>query len=88
VYQSICADSTGLVVTDGADLAISPEAVAASTQKIILGGRSGGTTELVGARHSFFQLALASERPGQDLCGRYRDLLVVYGKEKVYGSIP
>ena len=26
--------------------------------------------------------------PVQGRCGAYRDVLVVYGKEKVYGSIP
>ena len=33
-------------------------------------------------------LATASVGAGQGLYGRYRDLLVVHGKEKVYGSIP
>ena len=33
-------------------------------------------------------LAGAGVRPGEGLCGAYRDLLVAHGKEKVYGSIP
>jgi hypothetical protein len=33
-------------------------------------------------------LATASVGAGQGLYGRYRDFLVVHGKEKVYGSIP
>ena len=56
--------------------------------KIMLGGRSGGKTQLASARRSLRPLAWASVRAAQSLYGRYRDLLVVHGKEKVYGSIP
>jgi hypothetical protein len=33
-------------------------------------------------------LAAASVTAAQGLYGRYEDVLVVHGKEKVYGSIP
>ena len=53
-----------------------------------VGGRSGGRTQLTTARLSVRQPVWASVWPVQRLCVRYRDLLVVHGKEKVYGSIP
>jgi hypothetical protein len=37
---------------------------------------------------AFYYISGLSEWPVQGLYGRYRDLLAVYGKEEVYGSIP
>ena len=59
-----------------------------TTEKIILGGRSGCKTQLASARRSLRQLAGATVWPAQSVCGAYRDLLAVHDKEKVYGSIP
>ncbi len=42
----------------------------------------------VGACHGWWQLALASVRPAEGLCGDCRSRVVVHGKDKVYGSIP
>ena len=52
------------------------------------GGSSGGRTALVRAGVSLPLLLRVSAGPAQGLYGRLRDFLVVYGKEKVYGSIP
>ena len=52
--------------------------------KIIPGGRMPPA----GASGGQPPLARASVGAGQGLYGRYRDFLVVHGKEKVYGSIP
>ena len=43
---------------------------------------------LVDARRSQRQLLRASVLAAQRLHGQLRDILLVYGKEKVYGSIP
>jgi hypothetical protein len=56
--------------------------------KIIPGGNSGGRMPPAGASGGQPPLATASVEAGQGLYGRYRDFLVVHGKEKVYGSIP
>jgi hypothetical protein len=56
--------------------------------KIIPGGNSGGGMPPAGAGGGQLPLATASVAAGQGLYGRYRDFLVVHGKEKVYGSIP
>ncbi len=60
----------------------------AGSQKIISGGSSGGRMPLAGACRSQRLLLTASVLAAQRLHGRLRDILVVYGKEKVYGSIP
>lgn len=52
------------------------------------GGRLGGRMPLVRARLGPPLLLRASVRAAQRLYGRLRDILLVYGKEKVYGSIP
>lgn len=49
------------------------------------GGKSGGRMQLSGAGRSQAQLAEASVCAGQALYEALRDLLVVHGKEKVYG---
>jgi hypothetical protein len=56
--------------------------------KIIPGGNSGGRMPPAGASGGQPPLATVSVGAGQGLYGRYRDFLVVHGKEKVYGSIP
>jgi hypothetical protein len=56
--------------------------------KIIPGGNSGGRMPPAGDSGGQPLLETASVGPGQGLYGRYRDVLVVHGKEKVYGSIP
>ena len=56
--------------------------------KIIPGGNSGGRMPPAQASAGRSLLAAASAGTGQGLHGRYRDFLVVHGKEKVYGSIP
>ena len=43
---------------------------------------------LVDARRSQWLLLRASILAAQRLHGQLRDILLVYGKEKVYGSIP
>jgi hypothetical protein len=48
----------------------------------------GGRTALARACASQWLLLTVSVLPAQALYGRLRDFLVVYGKEKVYGSIP
>jgi hypothetical protein len=52
------------------------------------GGKLGGKMQLSGASQSQAQPAGASVCAGQALYEALRDLLVVHGKEKVYGSIP
>jgi hypothetical protein len=56
--------------------------------QIITGGILGGKTQPVRAGPGSSPLALASVLPVQSLYGAYSGLLVVHGKEKVYGSIP
>jgi hypothetical protein len=56
--------------------------------KIIPGGQLGGRMLPAGASEGQPPLATVSVGAGQGLYGRYRDFLVVHGKEKVYGSIP
>ena len=51
-------------------------------------GKPWGRTWLATACHTKPQLAGAGVLTGQRLYGDYRDSLVAYGKEKVYGSIP
>jgi len=53
----------------------------------MLGGRSGAE-QLVSARHGCRQLVSASVWAVQSHYGDLSDRLFVYGKEKVYGSIP
>ncbi len=60
----------------------------AGSQKIISGGNIGGRMPLAGARRSQRLLLRASVLAAQRLYGPLRDILLVYGKEKVYGSIP
>jgi hypothetical protein len=57
-------------------------------RKIKFGGSLGGRTPLTSARRSQWPLLRASVLPAQRLYDRLRDILLVYGKEKVYGSIP
>jgi hypothetical protein len=52
------------------------------------GGSLGGRTALVRAGVSLPLLLSVSVGPAQRLYGRLGDFLLVYGKEKVYGSIP
>ena len=52
------------------------------------GGQTGGRTQLASACLSSPQLAWACVVPPQSRCGDYSSLLVIHGKEKVYGSIP
>jgi hypothetical protein len=47
-----------------------------------------GRTVLAGACLCWRLSLTVSVLPAQALYGRLRDFLVVYGKEKVYGSIP
>jgi len=56
--------------------------------KIFPGGNSGGRMPPAGASEGQPPLGPASVGACQGLDGRYRDALVVHGKEKVYGSIP
>jgi len=48
-------------------------------------GQLGGQNA---ARGRWLLLLRVSVPAGQGRCGSFRDVLVVYGKEKVYGSIP
>jgi hypothetical protein len=59
-----------------------------SAKKIISGGTLGGRMPLAGAHGGRFLLAAASVTPVQGTYGRLEDFLEIYGKEKVYGSIP
>jgi hypothetical protein len=54
----------------------------------LLGGRLGGKRLLAGACVSWWLLLKVSVLAGEGLCGCLTVSLVVYGKEKVYGSIP
>jgi hypothetical protein len=51
-------------------------------------GKIGGRWLLAGACASSRLLLRVSILPAHDLYGRHRDRMSVYGKEKVYGSIP
>ena len=48
----------------------------------------GGRTPLAKARQGQWLLLRVSVLPAQRLYDRFWDILLVYGKEKVYGSIP
>jgi hypothetical protein len=52
------------------------------------GGSSWGKRLLVRAGVSWWLLLRVSVLAAQGLCGRLTVFLSVYGKEKVYGSIP
>jgi hypothetical protein len=52
------------------------------------GGSLGGRLPLADARVSMQLLLRVSVPAGQGSCGSFTDVLSVYGKEKVYGSIP
>ncbi len=56
--------------------------------EIIAGGSLGGRWPLADARVSMQLLLRASVPAGQGSCSNFTDVLSVYGKEKVYGSIP
>jgi len=55
---------------------------------MIMWGKSWGRTQPAAAWQGQCQLAWARVLPGQWLSVDYMALLVAYGKEKVYGSIP
>ena len=57
-------------------------------REIISGGNLGGRTALVRACGSQRLLLRVSVLPAQGSYGRHGDGMSVYGKEKVYGSIP
>ena len=56
--------------------------------EIICGGSLGGRMPLAEARGRWLLLLRVRVPAGQGRCGSFRDVLLVYGKEKVYGSIP
>ena len=56
--------------------------------KIKVSGRLNGKWRLRGPVWGLRVLVCARVLPGQALYQRQRDRSVVYGKEKVYGSIP
>ena len=55
---------------------------------IIPGGKTGGRTLLAGARGRCRLLLRVSVLPAQGSYGLHGDGMSIYGKEKVYGSIP
>ena len=56
--------------------------------EIMSGGSLRGRMPLADARVRWLLLLRVSVPAGQGRCGSFRDVLLVYGKEKVYGSIP